>query len=96
MLHEDKRRFMRMMVNAQAKITLLETGLSIEGTCNDLSATGLSIEIEESVDKEAMVEVYIDSNSASTPPLNAHAKVVRCSQEQDGSYLLGLEITQFN
>jgi hypothetical protein len=96
MLNEDKRRFMRMMVNANVKITLLETGLSIEGTCNDLSATGLSIEIEDPVDMNTMVDIYIDSKSASTPPLSAHAKVVRCSQEQDGKYLMGLEITQFN
>ncbi|MBE0367502.1 PilZ domain-containing protein [Pseudoalteromonas sp. MMG013] len=96
MLHEDKRRFMRMMVNAKAQIKLLESGLTLEGICNDLSATGLSIEIEEPIEMDTLVEVYIDSNSSSTPPLNAHAKVVRCTQEQEPGYLLGLEITQFN
>ncbi|CAM4152469.1 PilZ domain-containing protein [Pseudoalteromonas byunsanensis] len=96
MLHEDKRRFMRMMVNARARLTILETGLTFEGKCHDLSATGLSIEVSEPIEPNTMMEVHINSSSASIPPLNAHANVVRCAQEQDGRYILGLEITQFN
>ncbi|OHU86581.1 MULTISPECIES: PilZ domain-containing protein [Pseudoalteromonas] len=96
MLHEDKRRFMRMMVNAKARLTILETGLTFEGKCHDLSATGLSIEVSEPVEPNTMMEVHINSSSTAIPPLNAHANVVRCAQEQDGTYILGLEITQFN
>ena len=96
MMHEDKRRFMRMMVDTKVKITLLESGESIEGTCNDLSATGLSIDINGPVEMDTMVEVYIDSNSTSTAPLSAHAKVVRCEQQHEDHYLLGLEVIEFN
>ena len=96
MLHEDKRKFMRMMVNAQAKVTLLESGEVFQGTCTDLSATGLSIVIEQPLEMNTMTEVHINSTSAAIPPLNAHAKVVRCSQDNDNQYILGLEISQFN
>ncbi|MBD1582895.1 PilZ domain-containing protein [Pseudoalteromonas sp. S16_S37] len=96
MLHEDKRRFMRMMVNTTARLTILESGITFEGKCHDLSATGLSIEVTEPVEANTLIEVHINSTSAAIPPLNAHANVVRCSQEQDGQYMLGLEIKQFN
>ncbi|CAH9054800.1 hypothetical protein PSECIP111951_01111 [Pseudoalteromonas holothuriae] len=96
MLHEDKRRFMRMMVNAQARLTLLESGLTFEGKCHDLSATGLSIEVTEPVEANTMIEIHIDSTSDAIPPLNAHANVVRCAQEQEGQFMLGLEIIEFN
>ncbi|NOU50901.1 PilZ domain-containing protein [Pseudoalteromonas sp. JBTF-M23] len=96
MLHEDKRRFMRMMVNTKARLTILESGITFEGKCHDLSATGLSIEVTEPVEANTLIEVHINSTSAAIPPLNAHANVVRCSQEQDGQYILGLEIKQFN
>jgi hypothetical protein len=96
MLHEDKRGFMRMMVNAQAKITVLEQQLSLEGTCLDLSATGLSIAVEQPLEVDTVLDIHINSSGSSTPPLNAHTKVVRCSQDEQGQYVLGLEIIQFN
>jgi hypothetical protein len=96
MLHEDKRRFMRMLVDTKARLTVLESGQRLEGICHDLSATGLSIEVSEPVEPDTMIEVHIDSTSEAIPPLNAHARVIRCSNEQEEKYTLGLEITQFN
>ncbi|RZQ52191.1 PilZ domain-containing protein [Pseudoalteromonas phenolica] len=96
MLYEDKRRFMRMMVNAEAKISILEQQITLTGRCIDLSATGLSVAVEEPLEVETVVDVHINSTSASIPPLNAHTKIVRCTQEEEGQYILGLEIIQFN
>jgi c-di-GMP-binding flagellar brake protein YcgR len=96
MLFEDKRRFMRMMVNAEAKISILEQQITLTGRCIDLSATGLSVAVEEPLEVETVVDVHINSTSASIPPLNAHTKIVRCTQEEEGQYILGLEIIQFN
>ncbi|ALO41829.1 PilZ domain-containing protein [Pseudoalteromonas phenolica] len=96
MLHEDKRRFMRMMVNAEAKISVLEQQLTLVGKCLDLSATGLSIAIEQPLEVDTLLDIHINSSSASIPPLNAHTKVVRCTQDEQGEYVLGVEIVQFN
>ena len=96
MLYEDKRRFMRMMVNAEAKISILEQQITLTGRCIDLSATGLSVAVEEPLEVETVVDVHINSTSASIPPLNAHTKIVRCTQDDEGQYILGLEIIQFN
>ena len=96
MLYEDKRRFMRMMVNAEAKISILEQQITLTGRCIDLSATGLSVAVEEPLEVETVVDVHINSTSASIPPLNAHTKIVRCTQEEEGQYIFGLEIIQFN
>lgn len=96
MLFEDKRRFMRMMVNAEAKISILEQQITLTGRCIDLSATGLSVAVEEPLEVETVVDVHINSTSASIPPLNAHTKIVRCTQEEEGQYIFGLEIIQFN
>ncbi|MBQ4836879.1 MULTISPECIES: PilZ domain-containing protein [Pseudoalteromonas] len=98
MIHEDKRRFMRMMVNAQAELTVNQSGEKLLGTCQDLSATGLSIEIEHPLEIGEMVAVFINSKSTTIPPFNASAKVVRCSSNEatEDSYVVGLEIVQFN
>ncbi|MCG7533515.1 PilZ domain-containing protein [Pseudoalteromonas sp. OOF1S-7] len=97
MIHEDKRRFMRMMVNTQAQLTVLSTGHKLQGTCHDLSATGLSIIVDEPLEINEMLEVFIDSHGGSIPPLNAHVKVIRCGNNSEGEgYILGLEIVQFN
>lgn len=96
MLHEDKRRFMRMNINADARVTVLETGFKLAAKCQDLSATGMSLVVTEPMDVEAMVEIHIPSSGANVAPLVAHAKVLRVRQEQDGEYIVGVEITQFN
>ena len=96
MLHEDKRRFMRMMVDAQAQLTILDSNTKLTGTCRDISATGLSIVTEDTIEIDTMLIVFIKSHTESIPDLNAETKVVRVSQEDDGSNVIGLEILNFN
>ena len=96
MLQEDKRRFMRMLVDAEAKISVLEQQLTLVGKCLDLSATGRSIAVEQPLEVDTILDIHIDSSSASIPPLNAHTRVVRCAQDEQGQYVLGVEIVKFN
>ncbi|MEJ6474769.1 PilZ domain-containing protein [Pseudoalteromonas piscicida] len=96
MINEDKRRFMRMSVDAVAKLTELETGRTHQGVCHDLSATGLSVTISDPIEANTIVDIFIDSSGDMIQPLSAHANVIRCSQEQDNQWIVGLEITQFN
>ncbi|WP_440053402.1 PilZ domain-containing protein [Pseudoalteromonas sp. T1lg65] len=96
MIHDDKRRFMRMTVKAEARITELESGRVYRGFCHDLSATGMSVVLDEPLEPNVTVEVYIESSGDMIQPLKAHAKIIRCTQEQDEQWTVGLEITQFN
>lgn len=98
MLNEDKRNFRRMQLNAQAKLTTLEpvTDQHFDAVCVDLSATGLSLQLDELLELGTIVKVNIDSTSPAIAPLDATAKVVRASKESDGTVTAGLEIIQFN
>ena len=44
---KERRNFMRMVVNAP--VTLIQGSHVIEGVCRDLSANGMSIEIEKNL-----------------------------------------------
>lgn len=46
--YEENRNFYRMLINSQCKITL--DGEILFGTCKDLSATGMSFQINSSRD----------------------------------------------
>lgn len=96
MINEDKRRFMRMSVDAVAKLTELESGKVHQGVCHDLSATGLSVTVSDPIEANSTVDIFIDSSGDMIQPLSAHATVIRCSQEQDDQWVVGLEITKFN
>ena len=55
MINEDKRRFMRMSVDAVAKLTELESGKVHQGVCHDLSATGLSVTVSDPIEANSTV-----------------------------------------
>jgi len=98
MLHEDKRNFFRMMVNAQALLMILdsESGREIDGVCRDLSATGMSIELDEPLEINTELKVKVDSTNNGVPSLDAIAKVIRCSGLESDEYLIGLEFIEIN
>jgi hypothetical protein len=54
--------------------------------CKDISATGMSFEIEESsVEMGTKVNVYIESTNSQIPSLTADTKVVRCETIDENS-----------
>lgn len=85
-----------MMVNTDIKIVVKdsEAGREIDGVCRDLSATGISISLDEPIEKGTNIIVKLDAPNLNLPPLDALAKVVRCSIESNDTYLLGAEITE--
>jgi len=98
MFYEDKRNFFRMLVNAEAQLVILdsEAGRKIDGVCRDLSASGMSIEIDEPLEVTTELKVRIDASNNSVPSLDALARVVRCSEVEEKEYLLGLEVLEIN
>lgn len=94
--YDDKRDFFRMMVNAACELSVAddESSRSLSAVCRDLSATGMSFEVEESIEPGTLVQASLESSNSQIPSLNAKARVVRCVANSDNSYLVGVEIIE--
>lgn len=95
--YDDKRNFFRMMVNSPCQIQVNddESSRTMQAVCKDISATGMSLEVDEpSIEIGTQVTVSIDSNSSQIPSLSAVAAVVRCVPETDSSCIVGVEISE--
>lgn len=95
--YDDKRNFFRMMVNSPCQVQINDAASSrtLQAVCRDISATGMSLEIEESsLALGAEITVQIESTSSQIPSLSATAKVVRCEEESENSCIVGVEISQ--
>lgn len=94
----DKRHYFRMMVNSDVQMMINdpECGRVLSGICRDLSATGMSVEVDEPLEMGMMLHVRLESTNPSLLPLDAHAKVVRCGEEAEDIYLLGLLFVELN
>lgn len=95
--YDDKRNFYRMMVNSPCELALLDDPAqrSMLAICKDISATGMSLEIEQpAMEIGTLLDVSIESNSDQIPSLSAKAKVIRCTAETDNTCLLGVEISE--
>ena len=96
--HDDKRSFLRMMVNADLELKLddAEAGSCIDAICRDLSSTGMCAEVSEPIEPGALLKAKLASNNPAVPPLRASLKVIRCTQEVDDTYILGMEFIELN
>jgi hypothetical protein len=95
--YDDKRNFYRMMVNSPCELSLLDDPAqrTIQAICKDISATGMSLEIEQAaMEIGTLLDVSIESNNDQIPSLNATAKVLRCTSETESTCLLGVEISE--
>lgn len=95
--YDDKRNFFRMMVNSVCELKIVddESTRSLQAVCKDISATGMSFEIEESsIEMGTMVNVYIESTNTQIPSLTADTKVVRCESVDENSCIVGVEIIE--
>ena len=95
--YDDKRNFFRMMVNSVCELNMIddESTRSLQAVCKDISATGMSFEIEESsVELGTMINVYIESTNAQIPSLTADTKVVRGDSNDHNTCTIGVEIVE--
>jgi hypothetical protein len=86
-----------MMVNSVCELKIVddESTRSLQAVCKDISATGMSLEIDESsIEMGTMVNVYIESTNSQIPSLTAETKVVRCEAIDDNSCIVGVEILE--
>ena len=94
--YSDNRNFFRMMVNTNIEIIITDAdaGRKLDAVCRDLSATGMAVESGEPIEVGTNVICQLEGASPELPALKASATVVRCSEEDSGSYLLGIEIIE--
>lgn len=95
--YDDKRNFFRMLLNSpcELKVSDDESTRSLQAVCKDISATGMSFEVEEeSIELGTKIFVSIESTSSQIPSLTATAKVVRCGSASDSSCTIGVEILE--
>ena len=91
----EKRNFIRMSVDTPISITDT-SGAVFQGFCKDLSGTGLSIEVGETVTSGAELQIHLASPNANLPSFDARVRVVRCTPVEGQRFLLGVEIQQIN
>lgn len=95
--YDDKRNFFRMMVNSVCELKIIddESTRSLQAVCKDISATGMSFDIEESsIEMGTLINVHIESTSSQIPSLTADTKVVRCEAIDENSCNVGVEILE--
>ncbi|HAD48009.1 MAG: PilZ domain-containing protein [Idiomarina sp.] len=98
MLNNDENRdFMRMSVNAEAKVIVgYDEGGDheqvLDAICLDLSATGASLHLQSPVEQGESIVIYIKAGKV--PAFKAKAEVVRSQRLEEGGYQLGCMITE--
>lgn len=92
--YDDKRAFFRMMMNSACTITVsnIDSRQKYSALCRDISATGMSFELDELLDIGTEMEVAIESTSDSISSLAAIVKVVRAYEQRDGNFVVGAEV----
>jgi len=97
--YDDKRNFFRMMVNSACQVVIVNNPeiQPMSAVCRDISATGMSIELEaKSIALGTSLEITIESQSDQLQSLVAMAKVVRCDDISEHACLVGVEISEMS
>lgn len=93
MRYQDQRDFHRMAINAEAMVIYADNDEmhKVKAICRDLSATGLSLEVEKPIAVGEPIEVLIEG--VNVKPLDAKAEILRVDESDNGRVLLGCKIT---
>lgn len=89
--YDEKRDFIRMRMDAQAQIHVDGEPAPLLAQCQDFSATGMSLVLNQPLAVGSHIRVVIASPNEQLPSLDARAQVVRCDAEGD-QYRHGVEI----
>ena len=92
--YSEKRDFIRM--NIETEVTLSQGTQSFNGTCRDLSSTGMQVTAPTNLQIGDKVTVRIPSEHSELKGLVAETEVVRVSALENGRQNLGLAIVSMN
>lgn len=88
---EEKRDFMRMMVDCEVRCRSAENGTEYSGRVRNLSAQGLLFSTARELAVGDRLEVIIQPGGGASAPLEAEAEVVRVDSVEPGKlYEVGL------
>ena len=90
----EKRDFYRMEVGCPMQFKIQGDPALHTAVVRDLSASGLGFVCQQALAEGSVVEVVVSPEKAIVPPLQAIAEVVRLSPQDDGSYEIGVKITE--
>lgn len=92
--YDDKRAFFRMMMNSPCTLFVKDNNATqrYSAVCKDISATGMSFELDEMLDIGTEMEVAIESTSTQISSLSAIVRIVRAFEERDGNFVVGAEV----
>lgn len=97
--HDEKRQFVRMRIETIVHYTLLgQSDPVYYGTCHDLSATGLYMTAEQTIEVGTEIEVIMNSEGKILPPFVAHGVVKRCTADDEDPNInhISIELTETN
>ncbi|WP_300427948.1 PilZ domain-containing protein [uncultured Thalassolituus sp.] len=89
--YEEKRRYIRMQVDAPARLTL-DDGASVAVTCIDLSSHGVQFETHEAPFDGMEAEFLLEPGGGPVTPLMARIKVCRITELGANTYRAGATI----
>ncbi|EAR09418.1 PilZ domain-containing protein [Reinekea blandensis] len=93
--YDEKRNFIRMTMNASAVVTI-NSDKTVEVTCIDLSAGGMSIRASQPIAVGTDIHVNIASPNAQFNAMDADGTVIRCDQASDSEYEMGVELNNID
>ncbi|MDN2662035.1 PilZ domain-containing protein [Psychromonas sp. 14N.309.X.WAT.B.A12] len=89
----EKRSFHRMEINLPIEIH--KGGFSYQGTCNDLSSTGMRITFNDTgLCTDDHVEILLDTKDNRFLPLHAVAKLLRVTEGEQGGFSAAVEFVE--
>lgn len=90
--NDERRIFRRMAIDAA--VTVRSGDAELQGTCKNLSSSGMSIQlIEANINPDDQIQVLLATRDHHFPPLNIQAKVLRV-QEKGGIYIVATEFVK--
>lgn len=89
--YEEKRNFIRMTMNASAVVTI-NGEKTVEVTCIDLSAGGMSMRANQPIAVGTDVHINIASPNEQFNAMDADGTVIRCDQTSEDDYDMGVEL----
>jgi len=81
---DEKRDFFRVDVDTEIRVSV-DDKEELLGQVKNLSGRGMMFISERELEKESIVEVQINPQTAITPPLHANVRIVRVVKQRRGS-----------
>jgi hypothetical protein len=84
--YDEKRDFIRMRADCKMTFRLADTDVVYDGTCVNISGSGILFEADVPLEVGKAVEVRISPRNKVTPPLTAYIETLRCTGGETSRY----------